>query len=253
MYLKCKGVVLREVEFGEADKLIDILTSEHGVITARAKGVRRTQSPLKSACQILSYSDFTLFEYRDKSTVQEAESIEQFRSLRDDIELLSLGSYFAQASSVVSQADAQNPELLSLLLNALYALSVLKKPQLLVKAAFELRLACIAGFTPFLNACVICGAAAPDRFDLSQGAFQCAAHPHEGGIRLPVTDAVRSAMQYICWCEPKRLFSFSLSENSLTELSSITEAYLMTQLEHSFYTLDFYKSLLHHANMEPEL
>ena len=125
MYTKTEGIVLREVELGEADKLIDIMTREQGVLTARAKGVRRAKSPLKSACQLLTYSEFTLFEYRGKHTVQEAEPIEQFRPLRDDIELLALGSYFAQASAMISQADAPNPELLSLLLNALYALGML--------------------------------------------------------------------------------------------------------------------------------
>ena len=56
-----------------------------------------------------------------------------------------------------------------------------------------------------------------------------------------------TAMRYIAWCEPKRLFSFSLEPEALKSLSSLTEAYLMTQLEHSFYTLDFYKSLLYYG------
>ena len=254
MYTKTEGIILREVELGEADKLIDILTREQGVLTARAKGVRRAKSPLKSACQLLTYSEFTLFEYRGKHTVQEAEPIEQFRPLRDDIELLALGSYFAQASAMISQADAPNPELLSLLLNALYALGMLRKPQLLVKAAFELRLACIAGFAPEVSACAECGAEAPDRFDLSQGTMTCAGcrNGPDSGIRYPVSDAMRYAMQYICWCDPKKLFSFQLGEEALRSLSSLTEAYLMTQLEHSFYTLDFYKSLLQYDNLEPE-
>ena len=57
------------------------------------------------------------------------------------------------------------------------------------------------------------------------------------------------AMRYIVWCEPKRLFSFRLEEESLQALSALTEGYLMTQLEHSFYTLDFYKSLMQYGEM----
>lgn len=254
MYTKTEGIVLREVELGEADKLIDILTREQGVVTARAKGVGRSKSTLKSACQLLTFSEFTLFEYRGKLTVQEAEPIEQFRSLRADIELLALGSYFAQASAMVAQADAPNPELLSLLLNALYALGTLRKPQLLVKSAFELRLACLAGFAPNLSACAVCGQQEPNRFDLSNGTMTCAecglAEDH--GIRLPVTDAMRFAMQYICWCDSKKLFSFQLGNEATEALSSLSEAYLMTQLEHSFYTLDFYKSLLQYDHLEPK-
>lgn len=248
MYIKTEAIVLREVEYNDADKLLDILSKDRGLLTVRARGVRRNSSPLKSACQLLTLSEFTLQDYRGKLSVQEAQSIEQFRPLREDIELLALGSYFAQATGAVAQEDAPNPELISLLCNALYALGKLRKPQDLVKAAFELRLACLAGFAPDLTACAVCGSAEPDRFDLSQGALSCAAcREGETGIRLPLTPGMLTAMRYIAWCEPKRLFSFHLEPDGLQALSSLTEAYLMTQLEHSFYTLDFYKSLLYYG------
>ena len=59
--------------------------------------------------------------------------------------------------------------LLQLGLNALYALSEKLGDPAKIKAAFELRLACLAGFAPDLAACSVCGSAEPDRFDLSQG------------------------------------------------------------------------------------
>lgn len=244
MYIKTEGIVLRETDINEADKLLDILSRDRGLLTIKARGVRRGSSPLKSACQLLTLSEFTLQEYKGRLTVQEAQSIEQFRNLRSDIEKLALGSYFAQAISVVAQEDAPNPELLSLLCNSLFALSTLGKPCLLVKAAFELRLACLAGFSPDLSACCRCGSTAPDRFDISNGMVSCAACSTEGaGIRMPMPPGILLAMRYIVWCEAKKLFSFHLEESSLRELNSVTEAYLMTQLEHSFYTLDFYHSL----------
>lgn len=248
MYIKTEAIVLREVEFNDADKLLDLLSKDRGLMTVKAKGVRKGSSQLKSACQLLTLSEFTLQEYRGKLTVQEAQTIEQFRPLREDLELLALGSYFAQATGAVAQEDAPNPELLSLLCNALYALGKLRRPQRMVKAAFELRLACMAGFTPDLTTCAVCGSEDPDRFDLSQGSLSCAAcGDGKGGIRMPLNPGMLLAMRYIVWCEPKRLFSFRLEEESLLALSALTEAYLMTQLEHSFYTLDFYKSLLHYG------
>ncbi len=248
MYIKTEAMVLREVEINDADKLLDILSKDQGLLTVKARGVRRGSSPLKSACQLLTLSEFTLFDYRGKLTVREAQSLEQFRPLREDIVLLALSSYFAQTTAAVAQEDAPNPELLSLLCNALYALGSLKKPQELVKAAFELRLACLAGFTPDLSACGVCGALEPERFDLSSGSLCCAAcGGGEGGIRMPLRSGMLAAMRYIVWCPPKRLFSFRLEGESLTELSSLTEAYLMTQLEHSFNTLDFYKSMRYYG------
>ncbi len=245
MYLKTKGLVLRETAYKEADKILTILTEDHGKMTVKARGVRRNGSSMKAVSQLLACGEFTIFEYRDMYTVQEAQSVELFTELRGELELLSLGTYFAQVAELLSQEDAPNPELLSLTLNALYALGKLKKPQLLVKSAFELRAACQAGFMPELRCCSLCGDPHPDRFSLTDGAAQCS-QCHEGeGIRLPVTPGVLDAMRYIVSSPPGRLFSFQMNPESLEILSGITESYLSTQLEKSFSALDFYKSLFY--------
>jgi len=246
MYLKLEGLVLRETEYADADKLLTVLTREHGKMTLRARGVRRKTSPCKSACQLLTFSEFTVFEYRGRATINEAEPKEMFLGLRSDLELLSLASYFAQVAEVVSQEDSPNGQLLSLTLNSLYALSRLRRPQALVKAAFELRVACLAGYEPTLDGCVLCGAEEPDRFNLSHGVLQCAGceSPELDGLRLPVGPASLAALRYLTGCDASRLFSFSLGGAAEKELSDIAETYLLTQLERGFSTLDFYKSLL---------
>ena len=75
--------------------------------------------------------------------------------------------------------------------------------------------------------------------------MECAScrHPGSAGIRMPVNESVLDAMRYIIYCDPKKLFAFDIGADSLEQLSAITEAYLTTQLERGFSTLDFYKSL----------
>lgn len=245
MYLTIQGIVLRVSDYNDRDALLTLLTRRHGKLTAKARGLRRKNSPLTAPCQLLAYGEFTLFEYRGQYTINEASSIELFTPLRRELTKLSLGTYFAQASEVLSQEDLPNPELQSLLLNCLYALSRLNLPEKLVKAVFELRSACLSGYTPDLFGCHICGSQDPDRFDLSAGQLECrnCRSRDSGGIRMPVTPPLLEAMRYICLCDPKRLFSFQVGEETLDALSKLTEAYLTTQLERGFSTLDFYKSL----------
>ena len=178
-------------------------------------------------------------------TINEAATIELFHDLRRDLGKLSLGTYFAQAAEVICQEDLPNPELQSLVLNCLYALSKLDEPELKVKAAFELRVACLAGFQPELTGCAGCGKEWPDRFDLKAGMLECAAcrNPESDGIRMPVSPGVLQAMRYICYCASRRIFGFSLPPEAMVQLADVTEAYLTTQLERGFSTLDFYKSL----------
>ena len=246
MYLKTQGLVLRETEYKDADKLLTVLTRDRGQLTLRARGVRSRNSRLKSGCQLLAYTEFTVFEGRGSMTVDEAVPLELFMPLRDDIELLALASYFAQVAEVLSQEDEPNPALLSICLNAMYALGKLKRSQRLVKAAFELRAACLAGYEPMLDGCAVCGNPEPDRFNVSGGVLQCAGclFPGEKGLRLPVHAGTLAAIRYIVSCDLKRLFSFQLGDAAMKELADLAETYLLAQLERGFFTLDFYKSLI---------
>ena len=245
MYLTIQAIVLRVTDYNDRDALLTVLTRDHGKLTVKARGLRRKNSPLIAPCQLLAYGEFTLFEYRGMYTINEAHSIELFQHLRRDLTKLSLGTYFAQVAEVVSQEDLPNPELQALLLNCLYGLSSLNLPESQIKATFELRVACLAGYTPDLSGCCTCGNELPDRFDLSSGQLECSGcSKSERGIRMPVTHGMLNAMQYICLCDPKKLFGYSLGEDNLEKLASLTEGYLATQLERGFSTLDFYKSLL---------
>ena len=245
MYLTIQAIVLRVTDYNDRDALLTVLSRNHGKLTIKARGLRRKNSPLVAPCQLLAYGEFTLFEYKGQYTINEAHSIELFSPLRRDLTKLSLGTYFAQASEVISQEDMPNPELQSLLLNCLFALSKLDENEVKVKAVFELRAASLAGYMPDLFGCHVCGSQNPDRFDISEGMLEChSCRGVGGGIRMPVTSGVLEAMRYICLCEPKKLLAFQIGPDNLEKLANLTEAYLTAQLERGFSTLDFYKSLL---------
>lgn len=245
MFYTTKGLILRESTYKDNDKILSILTDELGLITAKARGVKRKNSNLRSGCQLLCYSEFTLFEKNGYYTINEAEPIEMFMGLRTDIELLSLGAYFAQLLENMASQDQVNPELLSLGLNSLYALGNLKKPQNLVKAAFELRLLGLSGYFPNLEGCAVCGDESARRFYLQEGVLLCDACGKLSGVgesRL-VSQGVLQAMGHILHCPKQKLFSFSLPEEGLRELGDVTESFLLAQLDGHFPSLQFYKRL----------
>ncbi len=243
MFYTTKGLVLRETQYKDNDKLLSLLTRELGLVTAKARGVKRKNSPLRSGCQLLTYSEFTLYERNGYYTVNEAEPLSLFSALRQDIELLSLGSYFAQVLETVSATEPD--ELLSLGLNSLYALDTLHKPQGMVKAVFELRLMCLAGFAPMLEGCGCCGSPRADRFQIQEGTLLCpvCAEMAGGGEAVTLTPGVLAAMRHISGCDRRRLFSFTLPQASLEVLGNVTERFLLAQLGQGFPALSFYKRL----------
>lgn len=246
MYIKTRGLVLRETNYKEADKILTVLTAEGGRRTVKARGCRRKGSKLAATTQLLAFSEMTLFEYRDYYTINEAESISQFWGMKSDVEKLALGAYFAEVTEAVAEEGRADEALFSLILNCLHALDKLDKPKAQVKAAFELRLACVAGYQPTLDACLGCG---EDTLDgwlyLAEGVLRCRACAAVAQLvqSLPVPPGAMRAMRHIAWCDPKKILAFSLDDTGLAQLGVLTEAYLLTQLDRTFGTLEFYNGL----------
>ena len=243
MFNTTKALVLREVRYKEADRILTLLSESDGKITAKARGALRKSSRTGAATQQLVWAEMTLFGNRGKWTVNEASVIEDFTGLREDIEAFALGCYIAECLEALSVEDEPDGALLQLGLNALYALSRgLYAPEK-IKAAFELRLMCVSGYEPDLTACGACGRE-PEQpvLSLRDGRVYCAACPH-GGDAVPLCPASLAAMRYIASAPAKKLFSFSLEGEAAERLSRAAEAYLLRQTERRFGTLDYYKQI----------
>ena len=246
MYLNTKALVLREVKYKDADKILTVLTADEGKLTVKARGALRKSCKYAAASQILCYSDMTLFGNKGKWSLNEAQTIEQFLPLREDIEYLALANYFADLLDAVSDEDSPNPEVLQLGLNSLFALSRKLYKIEHIKAVFELRLMCLSGFEPDLYGCVACGEEMPSDalFSLKGGVMHCrGCSPGSVGISMPASADTIEAMRFICLADPKKIFSFSIPESSEKQLCDIAEAYVASQLERGFSSLDYWKSV----------
>ena len=247
MFKTTKALVLREVKYKDADKILTVLTQDEGKLTVKARGARRKGCKYAAAAQALSYSEMTLFGNRGRWSLNEAETIEQFLPLREDIAALALGSYFAEALEAVSDEDSPDPAMLQLGLNSLYALSRGLYAPGHVKAVFELRLMCLSGFEPDLGGCAACGREEPAgaMFSLAGGGLHCrACPPGSPGPSLPVSPETIEAMRYIVFAEPKKIFAFSAPEESEKQLAAVSESFLLTQLDRGFGSLEYWKTLV---------
>ena len=240
-----KGIVLRAVDTKESDKILTVLTPG-GKLPVIAKGARSRKSRVTACTQLLAYSELTLSESRGWQYLSEGSPIQLFEGARRDIALLSLASYFAELTEAAALENVESGEILSLLLNALYALGKLKKPQRLVKAAFELKLMALSGFEPLADGCAYCGRPEPESpaLDVRNGVVCCQRCGRGGnGLTMPLTGGALAAMQRVLYGDPKRLYSFTLAEADLKRLGDASEAYVHAMLERGFKTLDFYKGL----------
>lgn len=246
MFKTTKGLVLREVKYKEADRILTVLTEDMGKITVKARGALRKGSKMGAATQLLVFSELTMFENKGRWSVNEGSTIEEFKGLRSDISALALASYFAECVEALSDEDQPNPYMLQLILNCLFALSNNMYDQTHIKTAFEMRLMCLAGYEPDLSACTVCGNPEPDepRFSPRNGIIccrECRNNMLEAGIKL-CPDSLK-ALRYITEAEPRKLLSFAISDDAEERAAYAAETYLLTQTERKFSALNYWKQV----------
>ena len=245
MFTEINGLITREVRYKENDKLLTVVTAGHGVLTVRAKGAMRMRSPLASACQLYAYTNFTLFENKGRVTANAAEPIELFMGLRNDAQKLALAAYIADITEKIAQTDVGDSELLRLALNCLYALSEREHPQELVRAAFEVRAAQIAGYEPQLDACIHCGEQPRTPYiSPAGGGISCRdCLSVDDGNCFPCPPQAIPLLQYFLAAPLQKLLPANCDPQLIHDTVYVSERYLFSQLDCDPHLLKFYKSL----------
>lgn len=242
--ISAAGLVIKEQNIGEYDRLITVLTARHGLIRAFSRGAKKAKSKKLSATALLTYSDFTFTKTKDTYAVEDAVAKEVFFELREDIVKTALAQYICELAYEFCEQDYESEEILRLFLNSLYFLKEGKKSPLFIKSVTELRLLSLSGYMPALVACDGCGEYETEKMSFCphSGKLYCnKCIPPQSAVSLSLS--VVRAMRHIVFSDFDKVFSFSLSEKSEEELSRICERYLLLQTSRKFKTLDFFKSL----------
>ncbi len=244
MKFRTEGLIIREQNIGEQDKLLHVLTKSHGVVKAFARGAKNLKNGKSAATALLSYSTLTFHPGKDSYSVSDARTVRIFSKLRGDVKKMCLAQYFCELALTVCPREKPAEKYLSLILNALYLIDEGKRSGELVKPCLEMRLAAMAGYLPDLIMCRECGVyTAPVMYFFPrEGAIECdRCHQNAANGAVPLTEAALTALRHTVYADDNKLFSFSLSDEGLRLLNQASEAYLQYRFEKEFKTLKFYK------------
>ncbi|MDR1212658.1 MAG: DNA repair protein RecO [Propionibacteriaceae bacterium] len=235
-----EGVVLRTHKLGEADRIVTILTRQHGKIRAVAKGVRRTSSRFGARLEPFSQCDLLIVEGRNLDIVSQAVSRRLLgRAWLDDY------ARYTAAEVMVETADRlvgeeRQPALRQYLL-LVGALRVLghgttdgPRPATMILDSYLLRALATAGYAPALEACANCGASAGlDFFSAQSGGLVCRRCRPPGSLSLtPTTLAYLGALLSGQWEDTRQV-----SEATARQASGLVTAFANWQLERGLRSL----------------
>lgn len=166
------GVVVRTMRLGEADRIVTLVTPEHGKVRAVAKGVRRTRSRIGARLEPLGHVSLLAWRGRELDVVTQVEAIDSFRAVREDLDRLAPALMMLEIADQVAVERHAMPAVFTLLVGALRALD--RTGSAGVLGAFCWKLLVAEGVGPVLEACARCGGPAPlVAFDAAEGGFLC--------------------------------------------------------------------------------
>ena len=153
---KTEAIILRQRKLGEADKIITLFSPNKGKLDAVAKGVRRTKSRLAGHLEPLTYGAYMLAEGRDLDIVTQAETIDAYAPLREDLERMSRGLYCAELIDRMLPERAEAWPVFRLLKDTLHNLCESEHMDELAVRFFEAHLLDDLGYRPRLDVCAVC-------------------------------------------------------------------------------------------------
>ena len=245
-----KAIVIREVKYGEADKLLNILTRDHGLLTVTAKRASRPKSNMLYSTSPVTFTEFELSGTEARRFyVNKASVIEAFMNIKNDVELLTYAAHLCDLVLDTAKDIEESREIYSLLLYTLNKLNEEGSDPRLIVHTFELKLLFILGFTPVLNECVICGSqdygdSSKLDFSFTQCGLVCS-HKHgpRAGDTVSISKATYQCLNYIADSDIPKIFSYSLSQKACEEVYQLASRYTQERLEKAYTKLKFLEEL----------
>lgn len=180
---RTEAVVLRTHKLGEADRIITFLTRDRGKVRAVAKGVRRTKSKFGARLEPFSRVDVLLHDGKNLDIVQQAELLSAYgNDMTLDYGLWTIGQTMLEtADRLTSEENVAAESQYLLLVGALRTLVSREHAAASVMDSYLLRALSLAGYSPSLDVCVMCGEPGPF-FNVSSGGAMCANHRAPGSV-----------------------------------------------------------------------
>jgi DNA repair protein RecO (recombination protein O) len=247
MLYKTEGIVLKSMEYQEADKIVTIYTKDYGKITAIAKGVRKTKSKFGSSLEILTYSIFLFYKGRNLDIVSQTEILESFFSASKEVIKFAFAANCVEVVNRLTEEREINIGLFNLLKEVLHYLRESNDPKLL-SLSFKWQTMSILGYRPSLNHCCRCNKSVEDQeemyFNIKEGGLvcnNCIAKDKEGCVRVSLY--FNKLVRKILITPLSTISNATIPDKKMKELEKITDLYIAYHSEKSFKTDRFLKSL----------
>ena len=244
--IKTKGLVIKEQAFKEQDKILTIFTQDEGKIQCIARGVRRQKSGLLASTQIFAYSEFVYYPGKTFGSINQANLIDSFYPLRNDLTKMALASYLLDLINNSFDFYQKDPVILKLLLYVLYYMANGKaKSDLALVAAFQMKLISVMGYRPRLENCTSCESQTDlNYFSIENYGVVCKNCYNTSGYAYKITGSMYKAFIDFLKLPMKEIKDRDYKVEDMMKINDILDHYIGYCIGKTSKAYAFYKSML---------
>lgn len=242
--IKAEGLVLRTRDLGEADKIVVMYTRERGKLSGVARGSRRARSRLLAVSQLFVHGRFLLYEGRGLHSISQAELVNSFRPLREDLDRVAYASYFAELVDALVDDDEPNSDLFSIVLQGFTLVAGTDDLDLGLRW-FELTVMSLLGYQPQLDHCVMCHGPIENGvvFSAKQGGVVCKACTETDATAVPVHLGVVNQLRRLLETPASRLGIFRPSQPDRLAMEHVLRAHIEHRLDRPLKSRGFLEAM----------
>jgi DNA repair protein RecO (recombination protein O) len=243
---RTKAIILKRRDFGEADRLLTLLTPLHGKIDVIAKGARKPNSTKTGHVELFTCADVLIHRGRDLDLVVQVEMIEPYLGIREDLQRGAYANYAAELLDRFTVTGEDNvTELFDLLNDTLQRLCTDSDPRLAIRY-YEVRLLDLVGFRPELNECVISREIIVPQdqfFSYVEGGVVSPEYAHQGKSLTPVAFATLKLLRHMQRSPYSRVKTLNISLELHNDVERILLGYITFLLERHLQSVDFIRRI----------
>ncbi|KMY50837.1 DNA repair protein RecO [Peribacillus loiseleuriae] len=225
MIQKCEGIVIRRTDYGENNKIITLYTREFGKIGVMARGAKKPNNRLSAVTQLFYYGYFIFTPSSGLGSLQQGETIDSMRSIREDIFATAYASYMVELLDRSVDDRKANPFLFELLYQSLYYINEGYDAEIL-KFIFEMKMLQVNGLSPTLSQCASCGNSEGEfSFSIREGGFLCHRCVGKDRYHMKISPMTVKLLRLFYYFDLSRLGNISVKAETKKELQTIIDAY----------------------------
>ncbi|MEH6973171.1 DNA repair protein RecO [Bacillus sp. JJ675] len=225
MLTKCEGIVLRTNDYGETNKILTIMTREHGKIGVLARGAKKPNSRLSAISQPFLYASFLFRKSSGLGTLEQGEMLESMRNIREDLFLTAHAAYIAELMDKGTDEKKPNPFLFELLLQSMRRLNEGTDPDIITNL-IEVKMLGVMGLYPELDECVHCKSKdGTFHFSIRDNGFICHRCFAKDPYRIPLSPASARLLRLLFYFDLSRLGNVSVKRETKEELKRVIQLY----------------------------